>query len=269
MSFLNAEMLLEYVIRVGVDDVQKDSAIAEELFAVDFLKNTGRNLTPPGVTEPVYETTLMDVFQRRMSEIPKTPGEDPNSTSIFSNSIPTIPSINEYLAQANIGIRHGFPRDSQDLPMISITLGNEDERQYLGLLKHTAQSTDGAKNYLAVGCDSEAQYMINIFSTNYNETVIWYHLIKRALVVYRPILEAYGLRECSVSWADVEPASEYLQGGIFVYQRSGIVRGVKDEYALTDGDGEFSELSFEVNGQEGGREILPGASENNAGEGLP
>jgi len=268
MSFLNAEMLLEYVIRVGVDDVQKDQTIAEELFSVDFLTNKGRDLTPPGVTEPVYEQTLMDTFQKRLAEIPRTASDDPNSESIFTNTIPSMPSITDYLKTANIAIRHGYPRDGQDLPMISITLGNEDERQYLGLLKHTAQGPDG-KSYLALGCDSETQYMLNILSTNFNETIIWYHLLKRAFLVYRPILEAYGLRECSISWTDPEPAPEYMQGGIFVYQRSCIVRGVKDEYALAEGDGEFSTLSYEVNQQSGGREILPGASENGPGEGIP
>lgn len=269
MSFLNAEMLLEFVIRVGVDDVQNDRTIAEELFAVDPLTQTGRDLTPPGITHPVYETTLMDAFQKRLAEIPLRESETGKTGSIFSNSIPSIPSITDYLETANVSIRHGFPRDSQDLPCISITLGNEDEKQYLGLLKHTAQSKDGKKTYLALGCDAETQYMLNIFSTNFNETVIWYHLIKRALLVYRPILEAYGLREVSVSWMDVEPASEHLQAGLFVYQRSAVVRGVKDEFALAAGDGEFSELAFEIGEQEGGREIIPGADENGPGEGLP
>ena len=268
MSFINAEMLLEFVIRVGVDDVQSDPEIASEMFSVDFLTNTGMNLTPPGVTDEIFETTLMDSFQKRLKEIPLRSGETGRMGSIFSNSIPSVPSISDYLSQANVSIRHGYPRDGQDLPMICITLGNEDERQYLGLLKYTAQSKDKKKTYLALGCDAESQYMINIFSTNFNETVIWYHLIKRAFIVYRAILEAYGLREVSVSWTDPEPAPEYIQGGMFVYQRSCIVRGVKDEYALCSGDGEFSSLAFEVNSQ-GEREVLPGADENDAGEGLP
>ena len=254
MSFISAENLIEYAIRVGVDDIQQDPSLLSLMFFTDKHLDEGADMTPPGQPAgSVREPLPYNFFQKRLEEIPKRAAET-GKTDIFKNSIPQVPDIAEYLQTANIKIMHGYPRDDKDLPAISITLGNEDEKQFLGMVKQVVQLE--GKRYEMVGADCPAQYMIQILSPNYDETVIWYYLIKYSLWRYRRHIEGYGMREQSLSWADVELAPQFAQAGIYVYQRAGILSCVKDEDIPVQVEG-FNELSMGINGLPGDGSIVP------------
>jgi len=234
----------------------RNPSIIDLMFHTDKHLMEGRELTPSGSPTPVREPLPMDYFQQRIAALPRT-AQETGMQDIFQNSLPAVPDIREYLRTANLKLIHGFPREAADLPCISITLGNEDESQYLAGQKQHMQGADG-KVYDFVGSDWAAQYNINVITPNYDETVIWYFLIKRALTIYRPHIEAYGMREQKMSWMDVEPAPEYLQAGLFVYQRSCILSCVKDEDVPVESQG-FTELGFGVEGfdQAGDGGIIP------------
>jgi len=240
--FITAELLIEYAIRIGTNDIMQDLTIIDELFKADKLLNQGMDLTPPDASEPIYEKLIMDEFQAKLKNVPRKQGETPFQ-EIFANSLPSIDDIKAYLATAAISIIHGFPRQPNDLPTISITLGSEDEEQYLGA-KYDTGDIDGNVSTI-VGADMVSQYHLSIITTNYDELVIWYHLIKYCLWRYRHALEAYGFREQSFTWMDVEPSAEYLQAGLFVYQRTCILRGTKEE-----------QISFKISGYSGLDSVL-------------
>jgi hypothetical protein len=225
--FITAELLIEYAIRVGTNDIMLDPTILDDLFKIDKLLNEGMNLTPSDSEDEVHEKLIMDEFQAKLLAVPRRPGETPFS-DIFSNSMPSVAAIKTYLSKASISITHGFPRQPNDLPTISITLGSEEEEPYLGS-KFDYMPPEGG-NSEAIGSDMSCQYHLSIITTNYDEMIIWYHLIKYSLWRYRHAIEAYGLKEQSFTWMDVEPAQEYLQAGLFVYQRTCILRGVREEH---------------------------------------
>lgn len=230
MSFIYAERMLEFAIRIGTDDIMKDETLVDLIFFTDKHKGEGKDLTPPGASEPVREPLPWDHFQKRMAEIPRRKTETGRQgDDIFENTIPDVPDIKEYLSTANIRIMHGFPRESKDLPAISITLGNEDEtgQEYLGKQKQVLQS-DTAR-YEVYGADFSAQYNIQIMTPNYDETIIWHKIIKYSLLRYAYALEGYGLRTLKQSWLDPELDPRWADSGLFIYNRSCIVQCVKDE----------------------------------------
>ena len=229
MAFIYGERLIEFAIRVGTDDIMDNPEFAELLFHTNTHENQGKDLTPPGASTPIKEPLPFDFFQKRIAEIPRRKTETGQSgNSIFKNSIPEVQDIKEYLQKANIRIMHGYPRETKDLPAISITLGNEGEGQkYLGTMKQTIQGA--TSRYEIHGSDFNAAYSIMIITPNYDETVIWYHIIRYCLLRYRTALEGYGLREQHMEWLPTEPAPEYLQAGHFIYQRPCMFSCVKDE----------------------------------------
>jgi len=259
MAFVSAELLIEYAIRIGVDDIMKDPSVIDSLFFADPLAKMGRDLTPENQAEPVYEQLIMDIFQKRLQEIPRR-GSESGQESIFKNSIPTLQEMKDYLASANINIVHGFPRELSDLPAISIVSGNEDEGQYLGVQRGVVDDSDEA--YELIGSDANFTYNITIITPNYDETVLWHAFIKFSLLKYRHAIEAYGFRNQNMTWLDLEPASQYLQSGLFVYQKACLLRGEKEEFIPVKKVG-YSELAFTVSndGQPvGGDQILPEAN---------
>jgi len=246
--FITAELLIEYAIRIGTNDIMQDLSILDDLFKADKLLHQGKDLTPPGSTDPVFEQLIMDEFQAKLATIPRKQGETPFQ-DIFQNSMPTVEDVKKYLSTAALSIIHGFPRQPNDLPTISITLGGEDEEQYVGA-KFRSVGPDG-KEYWNVGSDLSAQYHISVISTNYDEVLIWYHLIKYSLWRYRHAIEAYGFRQTGFTWMDVEPAQDYLQAGLFVYQRSCILRGEKEENVTVRTTG-YSQLTSILDSSSGG-----------------
>lgn len=247
MSMVYGERLIEFAIRVGVDDLIKDPTIANLMFFTDKHLGEGTPLTPAAgdPTAPTSEKLIMDAFQERIAALPKTKEETGlSSDGIFHNSIQAVPDIQEYFRTANIAIKHGFPREAQDLPCLAITLGNEEESQYLGTQKGTLLKDNGDR-YAVTGSDWETQYQISIITPNYDETVVWYYVLKYCLTAYRPHIEAYGLRQQKLSFMDVEPAAEYLQAGLFIYQRTCILSCVKDEDVPVKITG-FNGLAFGV-----------------------
>lgn len=261
MSFVLGQKLIEYAIRVGVDDVQKNPDLVRMMFMATKLENEGRDLTPTGQAQKVREPLVMDYFQQRIAQLPKSKGET-GLNDLFKNSNQALDDIAQYLQECNMSIRQGYPQEAKDLPCIAITLGNEDENQYLGQLK--GRYVDDAKNkaYKAVGSDWATQYNIQIITTNYDEVEIWYHLLKYSFLTYRSAMEAYGLRNQRISFLDMEPAPEYLQAGAFAYQRTCIFNAEKDEVIPVEERG-FNSLAFGVvsEGQEtpleGDGQIIP------------
>ena len=229
--FITAELLIEYAIRIGTNDIMLNPEILEEIFYVDKLLNQGTDLTPPDSTVEIHEKLIMDEFQEKLKSVPRKQGETPFS-DVFKNSMPDIETIKEYLKTASISIIHGFPRQPEDIPTISITLGSEDEEQYLGAKSEGTDIT--GKRIVFLGSDVSTQYHISVLTTNYDELVIWYHIIKYSLWRYRHAIEAYGLREQSFTWMDIEPSAEYLQAGLFIYQRTCILRGKKEEHLTVE-----------------------------------
>ena len=112
--FIYAEKLIEYAIRIGVDDIQEDPTLLDLMFFTDKQMNQGTDLTPNNQSKKVYESLPTDFFQRRLLEIPKRKSET-GQIDIFKNSIPSIPDIKEYLSTATMNIIHGFPREARDL----------------------------------------------------------------------------------------------------------------------------------------------------------
>ncbi len=247
MAFVFAERLIEFAIRIGTDDVMKDPTQLQLMFFVSDLVNKGANMSPDSVTPKVHEKLPMDFFQQRLAEIPRTKSEV-NSSNIFKDELPVIPDIAEYMKTANIKIIHGYPREAGDLPCISITLGNEEEStKYLGGEKATINAA-GGKKYKILGSDWGSQINVSIMTTNYDELVIWHRIILTSLLKYRVALESYGMRNQNMAWADIEPAAEYLQGGIFAYQRTCILSCDKEQDVPVLVEGEYSELAFGIAG---------------------
>lgn len=203
----------------------------------------GLDLTPPG-GEPVFDQTLYDEFQAKVSQLQRLKGEE-GLAPVFRNNIPSVPDIQAYLAVCNIRFAHGFPREAQDLPMVCITLGGEAEgTKYLGQQKIPLSGANGQEQFL-LGSDMEADYHIHVVTPNYDETVILFHLIKYGLLKYRDHLEGYGLREATMNWQPCEPAPDYIQGGLFIYQRTCVLTCTKDESFLYTRPG-FTELAYDL-----------------------
>jgi len=216
MAFLNGQLFLEFAIRIGTDDLMKRPEMLDWIFKANPHINEGVVISADG--EPIErEKEINDYFYQRLSEIPRTNAEI-TLPSIFRNNFTQTPDVAEYLRTANISIKHQFPRDSADLPCISIILGNEAEEQYIGHSLGKAQVA--GTQYELLGVNQDVVYNLMILSTNENELTIWGNIIKYSLLKYRRELEGLGLKKARVSMGDPEPAAEYLQSGHFVYQRS-------------------------------------------------
>jgi hypothetical protein len=244
MSYIYGNKLLEYVIRVGTNDILNDPTILNYMFESDPLTNLGSDLTAPNATTKTLEKLPTDKFIEKLNATQRTKDETVSST-VFRNSIPTIPDIAAYLQNANMNLKHGFPREAQDLPCIAITLAGEDEgEKYLGSIKFQSVLSNGNK-YDFMGSDWSTQYHMNIITPNYDETEVWYFILKYCFITYRAVLEAYGLREQNLSFADLEPAAEYLQGGLFMYQRTAIFSCKKNEAVPVQSAGQFNSFQFQ------------------------
>ena len=242
--FVYAESLIELAIRIGIMDLSSDPDAVTQLLGIDPQRNAGTDLTPDG-GDQVFDQTLFDDFQAKIDQLQRLKS-DGATAPVFRNNIPDLPDINEYLRTANVRFVHGYPREAQDLPMVCITLGGEAEgEKYLGQVKTPLQGVDGQEAFM-LGSDMQADYHIHVLTPNYDETVILFHLIKYGLLKYRDHLEGYGIREASMSWQPCEPAPEYLQGGVFVYQRTCVLSCVKDE-SLVFGRPGFTELAYNIN----------------------
>lgn len=253
------ESLLELAIRIGIADLAANPEEITQLLGISPGRNAGLDLTPDGAPVKVYDRTLLDEFQDKVDALARLKGEE-GLRPVFRNAIPDLPDIKAYVQSANVRIAHGYPREAQDLPMVAISLGSESEgQQYLGVLKteKTGQAGSGDQ-IMEIGSDMETDYHIHILTPNYDETVILFYLIKYGLLKYRPHLEGYGLRDAKMNWQACEPAPEYLQGGLFIYQRSCVLSCVKDEsFAVKAGAGsKWTALGF--NAQAGGDTIIPG-----------
>ena len=246
MSFIYGNKLLEYVIRVGTNDILTNPELINLMFYTDPQTGLGKDLTPPCSTGKTIEPRVTDLFIAKLNATQRTKDET-GQNKVFRNSIPTIPDVKEYLQTANMNLKHGFPREAQDLPCISITLGGEDEAtKYMSSLKSSATSESG-QTYDILGSDWSTQYHMNIITPNYDETEIWYYILKYAFITYRAVLEGYGLIEQTLTFADLEPAPEYLQGGLFMYQRTAILscKKVEDIPVLHSSNAAASFTSFE------------------------
>lgn len=243
MSFIYAERLIEFAIRIGVDDLMKEEneEILNFLFEADPHTKKGTDLTPPGNPEEVKEPLLYDEFQKRLAEIPRREAETGIVGSIFQNSIPKLPDIKDFLTNPPKPVRivHAFPREPEDLPAIVITLGNEDEgQQYLGTEKGEVQTTHG--RYKIVGSDFDAQYNITVLTPNYDETILWYHIIRYSLLRWRTALVGYGLNKQRMTWLDPDLDPRYTDN--YIYNRTCVLSCEKEEDfpVLIE---QFSELS--------------------------
>ena len=244
MAILMGEKLVEYVIRMGTQDVMENPKLLKFMIYADKQENQGAVFSGGDPDNPEREPLVMDEFQKRLKNLPRLPGEA-KVDDLFMNTFSPLADIEKYLSEANIKIIQGFPRSPSDLPCISINLGGDDEKQFLGGFKDEIKTDD--KTYLLVGSDWRTQYFINVTTTNYEETLIWQMIIKFALTVYRPHLEAYGLRNSSMSWMDVDIAQELSAGGVFAYQRSCSLSCERDESYPVTKDG-YSALAFQNNG---------------------
>lgn len=252
--FLYAESLIELAIRVGIADLVKCPESVTGLLGVDPQLNLGLDLTPPGLPPgTVREPTLADDFQQRVTALARLKGEE-GLAPIFRSAMPGIPDLVAYLKVANFRFAHGYPNEAQDLPGIYIALGGEHEaQQYAGQLKVVpAQQVPGRERWL-IGSDFEGDYQIHCLSPNYDETVFMFILVKYGLLKYRAHLEAYGMRQATMAWQPCEPAPEYLQGGVRIYQRTCILSITKDDSLSVYKDG-YSELAYNV--QAGGETLL-------------
>lgn len=270
--FIYAESLIELAVRIGVDDLYANPDDIRLLLSMDPSLNNGLTLTPTG-GQPTFDKTLFDEFQTKISTLRRV-GDENKVKPVFRNPIPAIPDIQEYIKTANLRFVHGFPREAQDIPCVAITLGDENEdQQYFGVVEGMPLG-GGSKGQLQqrVGSDFRASYHLHILSTNYDETVVLHHLVKYGLLKYRAHLEGYGIREAKLSFMDVEPAPEYLQGGLFVYQRTCVLSCVKAD-SFVDLSPAYSQLSYQITDTSGtildpGKQILPGQPENGPGQGF-
>lgn len=244
MSFIYGERLIEYAIRIGTDDLMKSQELVDYLFYPTKNLNQGRNVTPPDSPQNVYEKLPFDYFQERLSKIPRTPSET-GDLDLFKNPFPTIPDIIAYLNECNISIVHGYPPAGGNLPCISIVLGNEDETKFLGGQQIDYENGLGGKPSTEKGSNFNAQYNVSILSTNYDEVELWYFIMKYSIMAYKAVLDGYGLSNIAMSFMDIEPAPDYIQAGLFCYQRTMILSTVKQESIMTPAPG-YSELSFQV-----------------------
>lgn len=218
MSFVQGEKLLELVIRVATQDLIENISILKTIFYKDKRLNEGYPIQQVGGgVRP--ETLVMDRFQAKLSTLPRRESEV-GMLDIFANGFLDADKVHQYLMSANIAIKHGYPRNAQDIPCIAILLGSENEEQYIGQQGIEGTPYLGAPEETQKAALADSSYNIIILTTNYEETLVWYNIIKYALLEYRDILEAYGLQAASTSWQDVEPAAEYLQSGLFIYQRN-------------------------------------------------
>jgi hypothetical protein len=266
MAFIFGERLVEFVIRVGVDDIQKDPAFLDKLFESDPLLNVGADVSPEGGPE-THEQLIMDEFQAKLAQVPPRPSEVLlPADQRFRNIMQTLPDMKSYIASMNVKIAHGYPREEKDLPGIFINLGVEDEQQYLGDLKQRIEDSTNAKSYEVYGVDQSTSYAVAIVSTNYDETILLHFLCKYALIRYRRVLEVYGLRQMQMHWGDIEPAEALLQGGITAYQRVGMLNCHKTE----DFPVEITGFNKAIYGQDVApdKEVIPGVYELGPGEGL-
>lgn len=247
LSFIYGESLLELAIRIGIADLVADPEEVKHLLGISPGRDLGLDLTPPEDGAPkVFDPTLLDEFQNKIDMLQRLKGEE-GLAPIFRNNIPALPDIQEYLKICNIKFSHGYPREAADLPMICIVLGPESEgTKYNGQHKYTpVRQNRKGQAVVRMGSDMDASYEIHVISTNYDEVVILFHIIKYALLKYRDHLEGYGLREATMNWGPCELAPEYLQGGVFTYDRVCNLACVKDESFEYARDG-FGELVFNV-----------------------
>lgn len=253
MSLVGAPSLIEFAIRVGIDDILKDPNVLRYLLNASPLTNEGPVMSPAGSSPVTHDPLPMDYFQQRLKLVPHL-GDETGKTDIFRNSIPRVEDVQKILGEGNMKIIHGFPQDTQDIPCLSIVLGNEDEgggggQQYLGTQKKVVQTPDG-RRYVSLGSEMDAQFNLQILSTNYDETMAWYYAIKYSLWAYRKHIMAYGFNGQRMTWQDIEPAPEYLQAGLFVYSRGCVLSGILEEDILVPEDA-YTSLAFSLATPEG------------------
>lgn len=238
--FVHGNMLIEYAIRIGTDDIIKDLSLIDQLIPDCKRLLEGREVAGEHIP------TIMDKFQKRLNEIPKK-GDENDAKEMFRTTVPSPERIKAYLTQqsqeSNVSIKHAYPRDSQDLPCISIISDNENESPFVGNTGGYVYETDGAQRERH-SANNSVDYSVMILTTNFDETFIWYLVIKYALMRYRQELEAYGMRNIALSWQSPQPAQEYLQSGIFVYEKTCIVSCEKtDEFDI--GGGGFNSVDLQ------------------------
>lgn len=251
MAFVNAELLIEFAIRIGIDDLVVNHDLVEQIFFANPKTNMGQDLTNSKVA------TIADEFQARLSAI-RTTNLDPNSSK-FRNTFTNNTDVIDYLTRRAIQIIHGFPRSPEDVPCISITLGGESEDDYIGdSLGDLIDPDDGIPREW-IGARWPGNYSLAILTTSYNETWLLYNVIKYAILKWRPAFEVYNWRNVTMHWMDMEPAPEYLQAGQFIYQRVCSLSGEKGENIVIVPQGTFTAVEgVTVYGEEMyAQEILP------------
>jgi hypothetical protein len=234
MTFFGGNMLLEFVVRVAYDDlVNKGPYILEQIYSTSPRLNEGIEVgTEDGGTEILPND--LDLFQARLAEIPKRPGEL-QMTTIFRNSISSVDEVRQYLKECNIKIIHGWPLTMADLPCLSIRIESENADDFIGQSLNDIENPDG--RYNVFGAEFDSTYVMSILSTNENDIHAWHNLIKYALIRYRHVLDAYGMKTIGQSWGDVAPATEYLSAGVYVFQRECTVNCKKTDSFSVKMDG--------------------------------
>jgi hypothetical protein len=222
MAFINTGILLEFAIRIGFDDVVNTPGLLEQLFITSDCTNEGAVMGDDGHRDKLP----MDYFQQRLAEIPRRQAET-GMLSIWRNSFPTVTEIRQYLAEANIKIIHGFPMTMADFPCISIRMDNDSADDYVGGTAGEGEYVgQRIKQYVT---EFDCTNTVTLATNSESHTTILYTIIKYAFMRYRLELEAYGLKNFTQAWGDVEPRSEYIEAGNFVYQRDCAVNCSKTE----------------------------------------
>jgi hypothetical protein len=237
MAFINTGLLLEFAIRVGFDDVVSVPGLLEQLFTTSDRTGEGGELGA-GQREPLS----MDYFQQRLAAVPRRAGEV-GMQSIWRNTFPTIEEIRQYLSECNIKIIHGFPMTMMDLPCISIRMDNDNDTDYVGTTAGDFEGPNGRAHQIIAEFDTTHTVSIATGAESY--TAIWYAIIKYSIMRYKQVLEAYGMKNLSQAWGDVEPRTEFTEAGNFVYQRDCAVNCQKTEGFYVEVNG-FSELEGTV-----------------------
>ena len=228
-------------------------------------------MTPDGASPPIFERTIMDEFQDKMEAIPATKRETGVAPEDrFENELFPIEDMKTYLSQMNISIRHGYPREEKDLPGIFINLGAEDENTYLGDVQHVIQNDSPPEQNIIFGVDVSTSYYLNILSSNYDETIFLYYLVRYALIRYRRVLEVYGMRTPKIHFNDVEPSNQLFSSGLFIYQRTGIISCDRtDSFPVKVEAFEKALMNIPFTDQIPEKEVVPGLAEPGPGDGLP
>jgi hypothetical protein len=132
-------------------------------------------------------------------------------------------------------------------------MDNDNSDDYVGGVAGEAEMGD--ERVRAYVTEFDLTNTVSIATNTESHTTIWYTIIKYAIMRYRQELEAYGMKNLTQAWGDVEPRTEYIEAGQFVYQRDCAINCRKTEsfYVAQNGFTEIEGASVYI----GEEETLP------------